>query len=377
MVRPACLLLCFACSASQDVGSGAGAAGASVSSGGSSGTGGVDQGIDAGATAGAGGADPSNDDGAAGGSGLTDASMGAHDSKAAGNACPVGQVFGDPLAGNPTPALVQNGIGFLEGPVWIAERSLLYYSNFEGTANNGRIRSFDPVTGTLSIFIEGIGTNGLAVDGDGMILAGFHEMQRVLRINPTTGQRSDVLGGDSYMNMPFNSVNDLVARADGHIYFTDPSYQRGARPGQSINGSYHLTPAGVASLIESDDAPNGIALSPDGKWLYVAGSGSPHAVVRYEVTADGSVVTPGKKINSAASDGMTVDCAGNLYLTTGGTSGGKITVLTPEGSLVGELTNGFSGGTTNVSFGGRERKTLFVTTSDALFKVELGVPGLP
>jgi sugar lactone lactonase YvrE len=68
---------------------------------------------------------------------------------------------------------------------------------------------------------------------------------------------------------------------------------------------------------------------------------------------------------------MTADCAGNVYLTTGGTSGGKITILSPDGKLVGELTQGFSGGTTNVSFGGDDHKTLFVTTSDALYQVTL------
>jgi gluconolactonase len=339
------------------------------SAGGSLGRGGVDDNVMDGG--------PAVDVDEVGLAGNNDAALDKQDSKAAGNACPVGQVFGDPLAGSPTPTLVQNGVGFLEGPVWIAKRSLLFYSNFEGTGNDGRIRTYDPVTGTLSVFIEGIGTNGLAVDGEGMIIAGYHEMQRVLRVNPTTGERSDVLGGDSYMNQPFNSVNDLVGRADGHIYFTDPSYQRGSRAGQSVNGAYHLTPDGVATLIESEDAPNGIALSPDGKWLYIGGSGNPHAVVKYEVSADGNVVVPGTKINSAPSDGMTVDCAGNLYLTTGGTSGGKITVLTPAGTILGELTNGFTGGTTNVAFGGSDRKTLFVTTSDALFKVELGVPGLP
>ena len=179
------------------------------------------------------------------------------------------------------------------------------------------------------------------------------------------------------MSLPFNSINDLVARADGHIYFTDPSYQRGTRPGQPVNGSYHLTPGGVATRIETEDAPNGIALSPDGKWLYVGGSGDPHAIVKYEVMANGDVVTPGTPISSAASDGMTVDCAGNVYLTTGGKSGGKVTVLTADGALVGELTQGFSGGTTNVSFGGADHQTLFVTTSDALYQVHLGVPGLP
>ena len=188
----ACLVLCVACTTSQDSppSGGENASEAGAINGG--GTGGANnQATDGGPASGGG-----RDDGNAGYREWPAARTALRSSRLEGSrqCVPAGQVFGDPLAAHPTPTLVQNGIGFLEGPVWLTARSLLYYSNFEGTGNAGRIRTYDPKTGTLAVFIEGIGTNGLAVDGDGMIIAGFHEMQRVLRVNPETAARSDVLG---------------------------------------------------------------------------------------------------------------------------------------------------------------------------------------
>jgi gluconolactonase len=186
------------------------------------------------------------------------------------------------------------------------------------------------------------------------------------------------VGSDQFEGAPLNSTNDVVARADGQLYFTDPTYQRGERLGQPVSGTYHLSPAGVLTLIDTQDAPNGIALSPDGSSLYVAGTGNPHPLVKYDLMQDGSALLPGTPISDEVSDGMAVDCAGNLYLTTGGSSDGVITVLSPEGTPLGSVAVDANSGTTSAGFGGPDSTTLFVTTNTGgLFQIPMRIAGLP
>ena len=182
--------------------------------------------------------------------------------------------------------------------------------------------------------------------------------------------RTTIPRGDMYLGQPFNSVNDVVVRQDGQIYFTDPSYQRGQRPGQPVTASYRLPRTGPPIRIAERKQPNGINLSPDGKWLYVASSGG-DPLRRHPVAADGTL-GPGTDLIMSGSDGMAVDCAGNLYLTTGG----QVHVYSPGGMKRGEIT-GFSGGTTNAAFGGEDAKTLLITGGGTIYRIALNVPGLP
>jgi gluconolactonase len=301
----------------------------------------------------------------------------------AGYNCEPGATYGDPVPDDPQPVRVGDAVDFTEGPVWYEPDpvaapgvGIFYFTDFTGSADQGRIRSYDPVTGELGVLIGRIGVNGLALDGLGRILGASHELRGVVRIDPEALSETLLPGSDSYMGSPFNSVNDLVARADGHVYFTDPTYQQGDRMGQDVRGYYHLSPAGEVTRIGQQDQPNGIAMSPDGQWLYVAGTGTPHPLLRHAINSDGSVDPDGEQISDAPSDGMVVDCAGNLYLTTGGGSGGNITILSSTGEQLGEV-EGFSGGTTNATFGGEDHRTLFVTTSDAMWRVQMPNPGLP
>jgi gluconolactonase len=94
---------------------------------------------------------------------------------------------------------------------------------------------------------------------------------------------------------------------------------------------------------------------------------------RYALADDGSVMGAGTNLNNATSDGMAVDCAGNLYLT----GNGVIRVLSPEGQPLGMLTGASSGFITNSAFGDEDRKTLYIATSTSLYKIRLNVPGLP
>jgi gluconolactonase len=219
-------------------------------------------------------------------------------------------------------------------------------------------------------------TNGLAPDEKGSFVAASQQLQRILRFDPATKQSTNVAGSDMYNGQPFNCLNDIVVRADGNIYFTDPSYQKGGRPGQADTAYYRLSPAGVVTRIATRVQPNGISLSPDGQYLYVsnadAGGGG---VKRHQVAADGSVNATPMDFSALPSDGMAVDCGGNVYLV----ANGAVTVVSPTGQMIGTI-GGLPSGTdfvTNAAFGGADSKTLYITSAKTLHQIVLNVPGLP
>ena len=265
--------------------------------------------------------------------------------------------------------------GLAEGPVWID--GALYFSQFSfGETPPSTIHRFTPGQG-LEIFIDSAGCNGLAVDADGTIVAGTHDIGGISRY-ALDASRTTII--DAYEGTRFNSPNDLALDAAGNIYFTDPDYQGPVPAPQPVTGVYRVDPAGTATLIDDSlTNPNGIALSPDGTALYV---GHPDGLVRYVVNPDGSVAAPGEvfagDIGVVDVDGMTVDCAGNLYATS--FTGGDITVIAPDGAEVGTID--VADGLTNVAFGGPSMTTLYATAGDpnvgdALYSVELLIPGYP
>jgi gluconolactonase len=360
-------------------GSGSGgttASGGSTGSGGNSGTGGSS----AGGSSGAGGAtdaamnmDGGGDAREAGGSdgGVTAAAA------PAGSPCVAGMTYGSPLPTNRTPMVVKDGFGFLEGPLWVPAQNALYFSDFTLSAADGlpgRMHKYLPATNAFEVFLPTPATNGLALDAAGMIVAASHQNQKLIRIDPASKQISDVTGGGMFMGMPFNCLNDLVVRNDGNIYFTDPDYQRGGRSGQSATAYYRMTPAGVVSRIGTRAQPNGISLSPDGQFLYVSSAAS-GGVKRHAVNADGTL-GPVTDFVAAGSDGMAIDCAGNVYLN----AGSSVQVISPAGQTLATFT-GFSTANgnfvTNAAFGGPERKTLYITTAKILYRIEMNIPGLP
>jgi gluconolactonase len=286
-----------------------------------------------------------------------------------GGACPGGP-YGSPLPANPQATVVRSGLGMLEGPLWIASQNALFICEFTDTVTSGRIHKYTPADGNIVVFVDNVGVAGLALDRDGKIIAASHDRQRLTRFDPVTAARTDVMGGDLYMGQPFNQVNDVVIRSDGNMYFTDPDYQRKGRPGQDATAFYRLSPDGVVTRLGTGRQPNGIALSPDGSSLYVAGD---TPAQRFTLGADGAVVGGPTPFYSSGSDGMAVDCAGNVYLST--TDG--ITIVSPTGQALGTITGITEGNTTNSAFGGSDRQTLYITTGESLYEIHLNVPGFP
>jgi gluconolactonase len=248
--------------------------------------------------------------------------------------------------------------------------------NFQGGDALGppaRIQQLTPPT-TLDVFVGSSGSNGLALLPDGTLIAATHDTRSLSLLDPRSGARTDLT--IRYDGKRFSSPNDLAVRSDGLVYFTDPAWQLGARTREiSETGVYRVGPALTPkNMLEAQaidltlDRPNGVALSPDERTLYVGSAGD--EVWRYDVAADGSV--SGRKLFArvGGSDGMTVDCAGNLYV-----ASQTVEVFAPSGERLGEIRS--DEGPTNVAFGGADRKTLYITAETGLYAIALGVPGFP
>jgi gluconolactonase len=178
-----------------------------------------------------------------------------------------------------------------------------------------------------------------------------------------------------------NAPNDLVVRADGNIYFTDTKW--GARPGPHARQAvYRIAPDGGLSVAFDVAMPNGVALSPDGSALYV-GSDEQNVVWRLPldlagaagpaiVIADATRV-PGRLFR--VPDGICVDDTGAFYVANNSDDVKAIQVFAPDGRFLGGIP--IPERPSNCTFGGPDRRTLFITTLHAIYVVEGPSPGLP
>ncbi|MFF5125233.1 SMP-30/gluconolactonase/LRE family protein [Dactylosporangium aurantiacum] len=296
---------------------------------------------------------------------------------------------GCPSSVNPLPAssmtatLVRGGFAFTEGPTWVANPGYLLFSDMQSpTGSQGvqpsTIWRYTPQTATFEPFIPDAGSNGLAVTRDGTrVVAATHDQRSVSAFSLADRSRTTV--ASAYNGRLFNSPNDLTLAADGTVYFTDPTYQRGNRPDAmgGMTGVFRVRNGQVELVDGSLRQPNGIALSPDGRTLYVAAMGT-NQIYKYPIGTDGSIGTRGVFTSLNGPDGVTIDCAGNLYWASN--SEGTVHVYTPGGQQLGVITVGRS--TTNAAFGGPDGKTLFITSGTAsagfgILSVRLNLPGNP
>jgi gluconolactonase len=274
----------------------------------------------------------------------------------------------------PAATRIADGLTFTEGPVWFAREGVLLFSDIlpaEGAERVQPSRIFQLEPGSApSLRFADSGTNGLALDAAGDVVGCAHDVQAVVRLDIQNATRSVLV--DRYDLQRFNSPNDLTVAADGTIYFTDPDWQKGSRPNETgIMGVYRLAPGGALSLVDSTlNKPNGISLAPDGRTLYV--SALDGVIRRYAVAPDGSTGPAVEHARVAQPDGMGVDCAGNLYVSSGG---GRITVIAPSGTVWGTIQ--VASGLTNVAFGGPSATTLFATAGNSVFAIEATIPGQP
>jgi gluconolactonase len=224
-------------------------------------------------------------------------------------------------------------------------------------------------------FLMTAGTNGLAVNAMGNIVGARHSTGDIATLNLASKTFTPVAA--MYMTARFNSPNDLAIRRDGNIYFSDPDFQAPMPRPQSQTRVYRINPAGMVSVVDAGlQNPNGVTLSLDENTLFVATGGN---LYRYAVMADGSTGTAMMMNGVPGSDGMVIDCAGNLYLTDGGQR--RVVVVSSTGTMIGEISMGFENNAspTNVAFGGTDRRRLYITTRNnaGLYYIDLNHPGMP
>lgn len=259
-----------------------------------------------------------------------------------------------------------DGFAFTEGPAADAKGNVYFTDQ-----PNNRILKWS-TDGKLTVFMEDAGrSNGMYFDRAGNLLACADMENEIWSIAPD-GSHTVLL--TDYKGTKMNGPNDLWAHPGGAIYFTDPLYKRDywtRNPEMQIDGEhvYRLDTAtgNVTRIADDIKKPNGIIGTRDGKYLYVADIGD-RKTYRYDIQPDGSLSN--KQLAAPmGSDGITLDEKGNLYIT-----GKGVTVFNPAGEEI-EHIDVDAPWTANVTFGGRDGKTLFITASDALYSIQMNVKG--
>jgi len=283
---------------------------------------------------------------------------------------------------------------FLEGPAVDAEGNV-FFSDISGN----RILKMD-TSGKVSVFRADSGrTNGNCFDALGRLIScegaenGPGGRRRMVRTDMKTGEITVLT--EKYEGKRYNSPNDVCVDSTGRIWFTDPRYGADRSDLEmDVEAVYRIDPNGKVARVLSQPAvekPNGIAISPDDRTLYVIDSnpreGGNRKVWAFDVSPDGKpdnqrlVYDFGK---GRGGDGMRLDMKGNLWVAAGISyrrSAGETTevppgiyVISPQGKLLGRVPIQ-EDLLTNLAFGGPERKTLYITAGKTLYKVPVNVSG--
>jgi gluconolactonase len=237
---------------------------------------------------------------------------------------------------------------------------------------NDRIVKWDAADGKLSDFMKPAGrSNGLCFDKEGHLIACADGKNELWSIDLAT-KAPTVLVKD-FNGKLLNGPNDVWLRPDGGLYFTDPFYKREYwnRGPKEQDGEhvYYLAPDRKTLTRVTTDLkqPNGIIGTPHGKTLYVADIGA-KKTYSYTINPDGAL-TDKKLFCEMGSDGMTIDDQGNLYLT-----GKGVTVFDKTGKQIAHI-DIKEPWTANVCFGGKDKNTLFITASKAVYTLKMDVKG--
>jgi len=290
-----------------------------------------------------------------------------------------------------------------EGPVYVRDEDALYFTTVprRGRRASGSV----PRVAIKRVALDGLrfrlapervtvvradanAANGMTLGSDGRLLVCEQgtrlEPARISAFDPRTGEVETVVGG--FGCRPLNSPNDVVARSDGTIWFTDPTYGhlQGFRPAPALGEHvYRFDPAtGVLTVVASTfDKPNGIAFSPDERTLYVGDSGAihgpgdydaarPRRVLSFGVGRGGAVGAPTAFAGAIPGfpDGITTDADGRVYVS----GAGGVLVHSPSGRLLGEIR---LPGAVNFTFGGPDRTVLFITADTAVWAAVLAAKG--
>ncbi|MHC4554658.1 MAG: SMP-30/gluconolactonase/LRE family protein, partial [Planctomycetota bacterium] len=248
------------------------------------------------------------------------------------------------------------GFQFTEGPAANQEGDI-YFTDIP----NNRIHKWS-IDGKLSTFVENSdGANGLSFDDNGNLIACAGGTGKLVSINP---QGKSTVLADKYEGKPFNSLNDLWIDPKGGIYFTDPRYGNRENLPQDGEHVYYLSGdlQQCTRVIDDMIRPNGVIGTPDGTTLYVADHGANKTYV-YKIDPDGTL-SDKKLFAKQGSDGMTLDQKSNVYLTSE-----AVNVYSPSGELIETIY--VPEVPSNVSFGGKDKKMLFITARTSLYSIDM------
>jgi gluconolactonase len=295
---------------------------------------------------------------------------------------------------------VATGFKWVEGPVWIRAGYLLF-----AEIPSNSIRKWSPGQ-PVTIFLQPSGyqgsasyggpepgSNGMTVDTRGRLTVAGHAQRDIYRFETMNPHGEITILANAYKGKRLNSPNDLVYKSDGSLYFTDPPYglrTQSDKDGQKqlkVNGVYRLpgareqkpgsTPANekLQLLISDLPRPNGIAFSPNEKFLYVNNSEPKKLWMRYSVKADGSVAEPKLLFDASsdkrdgAPDGMKVDNNGDLY----SAGPGGVWIISSAGKHIGTIDMPEKVG--NLAWGGEDMKTLYIAASSSIYRMRLSATG--
>jgi gluconolactonase len=278
------------------------------------------------------------------------------------------------------------GFIFTEGPVWLPDGSLLFSDPNANTiyrwTSDGQVSVFRTKSGYAGVDVAEYGqpgSNGITLDPEGRVTINEHGNRRVVRI-----EKNGVVTvlADRYQGKRLNSPNDLVYRSDGTLFFTDPPFGLpkafdDARKELPFSGVYSLKDGRLTLAAKDLSGPNGLALSPDEQYLYVANwDVKKKVVMRYQAHADGTL-TNGEvffdmtaAVGEDALDGIKVDVRGNLYVS----GPGGLWILSPEGKHLGTIVGPEH--PHNLAWGDADGRTLYLTAQTGLYRIRLNIPGV-
>jgi gluconolactonase len=284
--------------------------------------------------------------------------------------------------------VVASGFEWCEGPLWVKDGGYLLFSDIPRNSimkwqEKEGVTLFMKPSGYTGVVDYGRepGSNGLLLDPKGRLVLCEHGDRRISRLEPDGGKRTLA---DNYMGKRFNSPNDGVFRSNGDLYFTDPAYglpKQFGDPRRELDfcGVYLLSSDGKVTLLTREmSRPNGIALSPDEKTLFVSNCDAARAVIMaFPLKPDGTI-GPGRVFYDASSnpdklpglpDGMKIDKAGNLFAS----GPGGIHVIAPDGTRLGRIASGQS--MSNAAWG-NDGSMLYITSDMYMVRIKTTTAGM-
>jgi len=256
-----------------------------------------------------------------------------------------------------------HGVTFAEGPVWSREGFLIF-----SDIPNNKIFQYKPGEKPEPFRTASNGASGNTYDVQGRLYTCESHSRRVTRTDKKG--KVEVLA-ERFQGKRLNAPNDIVVRKDGQIYFTDPAFgnQQDSRE-LDFYGVYHLSHRGELEVIAKPKGrPNGIAISPNGKLLYVTNSDERN-IRTYDLASSGAASNEHVLVSNieGVPDGIRVDEKGNLYV-----AAAKLEVYTPEGKPLGSIA--LQETPSNCAFGDADFGSLFITARASLYRVRLNVKG--